>query len=105
MELAVKERKMFKEESEQKEVRLKQQGERMASLEEEMKLITEENNIFEMRISQQQTKIEDLLIEVDNLRDMQEHNDAQDLHYRIQEKEEEIKEITAFLKEKLSETH
>lgn len=62
MELAVKERRMFKEESEQKEARLRQQAERMASLEEEMKLITEENNIFEMRISQQQTKIEDLLI-------------------------------------------
>lgn len=32
MELAVKERKMFKEESEQKESRLKEQSERMASL-------------------------------------------------------------------------
>lgn len=51
-----------------------------------------------MRISQQQTKIEDLLIEVDNLRDMQEHSDTQDLHYRIKEKEEEIKELTNFLK-------
>lgn len=58
-----------------------------------------------MRISQQQTKIEDLLIELDNLRDMQEHSDTQDLHYRIKEKEEEIKELTNFLKEKLTETH
>lgn len=37
---------MFKEESEEKEARLRQQAERMASLEEEMKMITEENNIF-----------------------------------------------------------
>ena len=36
---------------------------------------------------------------------MQEHSDARDLHYRIKEKEEEIKELTSFLKEKLAETH
>lgn len=70
-----------------------------------MKLITEENNFFEMQLSQKQMKIEELLIEIDNLRDMQEHSDIKDLHYRIKEKEEEIKEITAFLKEKISETH
>lgn len=58
-----------------------------------------------MQISQKQNKIEDLLIEVDNLRDMQEHNDVKDLHYRIKEREEEIKEITEYLKEKVSETH
>jgi chromosome segregation ATPase len=109
IELVRKEKNMLKEELLKKdyfiadcEVRITELSSRVCSLEEELRLICDENNFFEMQISQKQMKIDELQADVDAYKDI---HDFKEMSYQMKEKEDELKEMAKFLREKINENH
>mgnify|MGYP003472683193 CR=1 FL=1 len=47
-------------------------------------------------------KIEELEAEIEQLKELQDHEDIKELRNNIKEKDEELKEITNYLKEKIN---
>lgn len=108
LDLSNKEKKQYKYVNDKHETKLaqyeatiKQMTIKNYSLEEEVKAIEEENKFYEAELDYKQKQIDELLVQ----KDTQETDALKQLQYRIQEKDEELKEITNYLKEKLNENH
>lgn len=69
--------------------------------EEEHKLLTQQNRYLNGESQRKQNIIEDLLVQIDSLRQSQESH--KELEYRLREKDEELSVTTQYLKQKIGE--
>jgi chromosome segregation ATPase len=109
LDLSNKEKKQYKFVNDKHENRMaefeatvKQMTIKIYSLEEEVKAIEEENRFLEAETDHKQRKINDLTAQ---LEEAQNGETVKEFEYRLREKDEELTEITSYLKEKMKEHH